>query len=146
MEQNDLLNEVLIVMGRSLLQYAGLAWPWTSNGSDSLRTAVNELTAAQSSRIAKLSAFLDSRRYTLDFGSFPDFSDLHYLALAFVLPQLIENERSVVKAIEAALARCTEDAEGAALLSEILAGERSTLARLEELSGPAPSVRAQSAA
>ena len=146
MEQNELLNDVLIVMCRSLLQYAGQAWPWSSDGADALRNAVNELIAGQSARIEKLSSFLDGRGHIIDFGAFPDYTDLHFLALGFVLPHLVENQRSVVKAIEAALARSTDDTEGSALLTEILAGEQTTLGRLEELTGPTPSVRAQSAA
>jgi hypothetical protein len=146
MEQNEILNDVLIVVCRSLLQYAGQAWPWSSDGADAARNAVSELIADQATRIEKLSSFLDSRGQIIDFGVFPDFTDLHYLALGFVLPHLVENQRSVVKAIEAALARCADDSEGSALLKEILAGERTTLGRLEELSRPSPSVRAQSAA
>jgi hypothetical protein len=146
MQQNELLNDVLIVMGRSLLQYAAQAWPWIRDGSDALQTALNEQIAAQGARIEKLSALLDSRRVWIDFGAFPDFTDLHYLALDFVLPHLVENERGVVKAIESAIPRCADDAEGAALLTEILAGERSTLARLEDLGRPKSSLAAQSAA
>jgi hypothetical protein len=146
MEQNELLNDVLIVMCRSLLQYAGQAWPWSTDGADALRNAVSELIAEQATRIEKLSSFLDSRGHIIDFGVFPDFTDLHYLAIGFVLPHVVENERAVVREIEAAQLRCADDAEGSALLAEILAGEKTTLARLEDLSRPTASVRAQSAA
>jgi hypothetical protein len=146
MQQNELLNQVLIVMGRSLLQYSAQAWPWTSNGSSGPLAAVDGLIAEQSQRIGQLADLLDARRWTVDFGVFPDYTDLHYLSLQYVLPHLVENQRSVVREIEAVLPQCVSDTEGCELLNEILQGERATLASLEELSRPHPATPAQSAA
>jgi hypothetical protein len=146
MQQNEVLNQVLVVMGRSLLQYSAAAWPWTASRETASRAAVEALIAEQSGRVRQLADLLDRRGWTIDFGVFPDFTDLHYLSLDFVLPHLVENQRSVVKEIETALPRCVGDPEGTALLLEILSGERSTLARLEELSRSKPTAPAQSAA
>lgn len=146
MQQNELLNQVLVVMGRSLLQYSSDAWPWTGSGSTAPRAAVEALTAEQNSRVQRLAELLDGRGWTIDFGVFPDFTGLHYLSLAFVLPHLVESERAVVREIESALPRCAGDPAGSALLNEILPGERATLARLEELSRSKPTAAAQSAA
>lgn len=138
MQQNDLLNQVLIVMGRSLLQYAPQAWPWIGSGSNGKQSAIDGLIADQRNRIQDLAEFLDARRWTIDFGAFPDFTNLHFLALDFVLPHLAENEQSVVNEIETAVARCGNDAAAAALLTGILAGERAVLAKLKDLSRPTP--------
>jgi hypothetical protein len=146
MQQNDMLNQVLVVTGRSLLQYSAESWPWTGSGSTTLRSAVEALIAEQGLRVGRLAELLDSRGWTIEFGVFPDFTDLHYLSLVYVLPHLVENERSVVRQIEAALPQCAGDAEGTALLAEILAGERATLAKLEELSRSQAAAPAQSAA
>ena len=134
MQQNELLNQVLIVMGRSLLQYAPQAWPWVGNGSNGVRSAIDGLIADQTSRVQKLADLLDDRRWTIDFGTFPDYTNLHFLALDYVLPHLVDNEKTVVREIELALPRCIGDAEGAALLTEILNGERATLSKLESIS------------
>jgi hypothetical protein len=146
MQQNELLNQVLIVMGRSLLQYSAEAWPWTGDGSAAARSTVEGLVGEQSSRIGQLADLLDARRFTVDFGVFPDHTDLHYLSLEYFLPHLIQNQRSVVREIETVLPQCASDAEGSALLTEILQGERAALAKLEELSRPQPATPAQSAA
>jgi len=146
MQQNEVLNRVLVVMGRSLLQYSADAWPWTGSGSTVPRATVESLTAEQSGRVRKLAELLDRRGWTIDFGVFPDFTGLHFLSLDFVLPRLVENQRAVVKEIEMAIPKCTGDPDGAALLLEILAGERSVLAKLEELSRSKPTAPAQSAA
>ena len=146
MQQNELLNQVLIVMARSLLQYSVQAWPWTGDGSAGPRSTIEGLVAEQGDRIGQLADLLDGRRWTVDFGVFPDYTDLHYLSLEYFLPHLIQNQRSVVREIEAVLPQCASDAEGSALLVQILQGERAALSKLEELSRPQPATPAQSAA
>jgi hypothetical protein len=146
MQQNDVLNQVLVVMGRSLLQYSADAWPGTGSGARASRSAVEALIPEQKAHIAHLADLLDSRGWTIDFGVYPDFTDLHYLSLDFVLPHLIENQRGIVTEIESALPKCAGDPQGVALLNEILPGERGVLAKLEELSRSKPPAPAQSAA
>jgi hypothetical protein len=146
MQQNEVLNQVLVVMGRSLLQYSADAWPWIGSGSSAARAAVELLTAEQSGRVRQLAELLNGRGWTIDFGVFPDFTGLHFLSLDFVLPRLVENERAVGREIETAIPKCAGDAEGAALLQEILPAERAVLARLEELSRSKPTAPAQTAA
>jgi hypothetical protein len=146
MQHNDVLNGVLILLRRSLLQYAGEAWPWTGSGSGEPRAEIDRLIAAQSERVGKLSDLLDSRRWTIDFGAFPDFTGLHYLSLTFLLPHLVENERTIVRELELALPACADDSQATALVAEILVEESQALTQLEKLSGPQPSATAQSAA
>jgi hypothetical protein len=146
MQHNDVLNGVLILLRRSLLQYAGEAWPWTGSGSDEPRSEIDQLIAAQSERVRKLAELLDGRRWTIDFGAFPDFTELHYLSLSFVLPHVVENERTIVRELELALPGCAGDSEATALVAETLVGESQALNRLQQLAGPKPSATAQSAA
>jgi hypothetical protein len=146
MQHNDVLNGVLILLRRSLLQYAGEAWPWTGSGSAEPRAEVDALIASQAERVRKLADLLDDRRWTIDFGAFRDFTDLHYLSLTFVLPHLVDNERTIVREIELALPACTGDSAATALVAETLVGESQALTELERLAGPKPSATAQSAA
>jgi hypothetical protein len=145
MQHNDVLNGVLILLRRSLLQYAGEAWPWTGSGSSELRAEIDRLIAAQGDRVRKLAELLDGRRWTIDFGAFPDFTGLHYLSLTFVLPHLVENERTIVREIELALPECAGDSAAIALVAETLVEESQALTRLKQLAGPQPTA-AQSAA
>ena len=91
MQQNEVLNQILITLGRSLLQYSGAAWPWTGSSSTVSRAAIEALIGEQADHIRQLAELLDSRGWTIDFGVFPDFTDLHYLSLQYVLPHLVEN-------------------------------------------------------
>jgi hypothetical protein len=128
------------------MQHSADAWPWTGSSSSASRDAVERLIAEQKGRVGQLAELLDKRGWTIDFGVFPDFTGLHFLALDFVLPHLVENERRVVTEIESALPQCSGDPNGAALLSELLPGERAVLTKLEELCRPKPTPSAQSAA
>jgi hypothetical protein len=120
MQHNDVLNGVLILLRRSLLQYAAEAWPWTGSGSGEPQAAIDRLIAAQAERV--------------------------YLSLTFVLPHLVENERRIVREIDLALPACAGDPEATALVAAILAEESQTLAELKRLAGPTPSATTQSAA
>jgi len=146
MQHNDVLNGVLILLRRSLLQYAGEAWPWSGSGSGEPRAEIDRLIAAQADRVRRLADLLDGRRWTIDFGAYRDFSDLHYLSLSFVLPHLVENEQTIVREIELALPACAGDSEGTALLAEILVGESQSLSELQRLAAPKSNATTQSAA
>jgi hypothetical protein len=146
MQHNDVLNGVLILLRRSLLQYSGEAWPWVASGGSEPRAEVDRLIAAQAERVGKLADLLDARRWTIDFGAFPDFTGLHYLSLTYVLPHLAENQQQIVREIELALPACAGDSGGTALVAEILVGESQALTQLQHLAGPHPSPAAQSAA
>ena len=146
MQHNDVLNGVLVLLRRSLLQYAAEAWPWTGSHSAALRAEIDQLIAAQSERVRKLAELLDGRRWTIDFGAFPDFTDLHFLSLTFVLPHVVENQQRIVREIELALPACAGDSAATALLAETLVGESQALSKLQQLAGPQPSPVAHSAA
>ncbi len=111
-----------------------------------MRAAIDRLIAAQAERVRKLAELLDGRRWTIDFGAFPDFTDLHYLSLTFVLPHLVENERQIVRELELALPACAGDSQATALVAAILAEESQALVELQRLAGPKPSATTQSAA
>ena len=66
---------------------------------------------------------MDDRRWTIDFGAFPDFTDQHFLSLTYVLPHLVENQQKIVREIELALPALAGDSEATALVAETLVGE-----------------------
>ncbi len=146
MQQNEVLNQSLDHAWPQLAAVLGAAWPWTGSSSTVSRAAIEALIGEQADHIRQLAELLDSRGWTIDFGVFPDFTDLHYLSLQYVLPHLVENERAVIGQIEAAVPRCAGDEEAVKLLSEIGVGERSILTRLDDFSRSAPAAASQSAA
>jgi predicted mannosyl-3-phosphoglycerate phosphatase (HAD superfamily) len=134
MQQNTRLDQLLITLSRSLLQYVGEAWPWTDSHASVERQKINELVALQQKQISRLSELLSRRNGYIDFGTYPtEYTDLHYVALDYLLSQLIENEDSLITDLEQTLQKCTDDSDAIPLLQQILSDQRASLSQLQEL-------------
>jgi hypothetical protein len=130
---NRTLNEILILVYRSLLQYTVESWPWTdADGSDE-RQAIDEMAREQQAGIAEIAEMLDRRQVTVDFGTYPDWSELHFVSLDFFLGRLIDDESKLIAAIERAQPELQGDAEGAAAAASLLAAEWRHLERLRSM-------------
>jgi hypothetical protein len=143
-DSNQALNQVLVTLHRSLPLYLSFADPWVAYGSEEARRILNRLVTDKQEYVARLTTLLDARRYTVDFGEFPmDFTSLHDVSLDFLSKQLIEHQRREVQAIETCLGRLADDAEGRALVEEILANSRRHLQSLEGLTRQATTANAE---
>lgn len=134
---NDELNQLVVSLGRSLLQYVGECWPWTRNSAEAERAALHTLIQRQQQCCAALIEMLSSRNASIDMGAYPtDYTDLHYVSLDFLLSQLIANERVLIGELEQALADsiAVRDNEAHELVEQLLGLERENLAALEDLS------------
>lgn len=132
--RNSLLNQLLINLCRSLLQYAGEAWPWIRLEDTWEREKVEELVARQQRGIGRLAELLAERDWPVDFGSYPtEYSDLNYIALDYLIEQLIANEEALIADLEETIRTCAEDPEAVQLLNEILDEQRQIVAALKQL-------------
>lgn len=131
---NSELNRLLISLGKGLLQYVGECWPWTDLSAVTERQVIESLVAAQAENVASLVEFLQRRRHPIQFGAYPtEFTDLHYVALDFLLTQMIDDQKVQVEMVERAAKGCARDPGAAKLLEHIRTSEREILARLERL-------------
>jgi hypothetical protein len=140
---NEILSHVLRRVHRSLLQYSVECWPWTtlSEAAGSAapeQQAVDQIAARQRTFIGRLVELLTSRGEVVDFGNYPDNSELHYVSLDFLLGKLIADEQHLVGDLEAAQGGLHHDPEAATLVSELLAAEQANIARLRELAAKSP--------
>ena len=140
---SDVLNHLVGRVYRSLLQYSHDCWPWTtfaeSDGAVSAeQQAVEQMAARQQVFVGRLVDLLTERNESVDLGSFPDNSALHYVSLDFLLNRLIADEQLIVNDLESAQGQLTGDLPAAALVSELLAAEQANMARLRELAAKAP--------
>jgi hypothetical protein len=130
---NDILNALLIDVGRSLLQYAVEAWPWMHNGEQKLRSEVDALAERQSQAAAAIADFLAKRNWPIDFGIYPvDYTDLNYVSLYYLLGEIAKNADVVTAGIQETR-RQIDDSEATDLLSRVEDEQRSIAARLREL-------------
>ena len=136
-ETSQVLNDLLIEVTRSLLQYAREAWPWTSTLHEDQRLLINRLAEKQAAGAAELVELLMSRGWSIDFGTYPtEYTDLHYVSLEYVLGLLLDNEQSLVTTIMTARDRCRGDQEAEAVLDRVLFEQREIVASLTAMRNP----------
>lgn len=134
---NQILNRLVINLGRSLLQYLGEAWPWTSGADDAKLETLEELVARQQDAVNKIVDLLIERHWLIEFGTYPtEYTDLQYLSLDYLLTQTLENAEADAKLI--ASAREQIDDEAAAVLDEVGKTQNEIVDALRELARPTP--------
>ncbi|HTI50478.1 MAG TPA: hypothetical protein VL475_05985 [Planctomycetaceae bacterium] len=129
-QPNRTLNEILIQAYRSLLQYTIESWPWTDADGSAEQQAIDEMASEQKAAVAEIAELLDRRQITVDFGTYPDWSELHFVSLDYFLKKLIDDESQLIAAIEREQPGLRGDAEASAVIANLLAGERRRLERL----------------
>lgn len=132
-EVNRRLNELVIEIGRSFLQYVGESWPWTLTRDADRQAKLRGLVAQQSQNVSRLVVFLDDSGHSVEFGTYPtEYTDKQFLSLEYLQQQLIENEKSIVNDIRTTR-DCVSCEELTALLDSVLEVESEVLLSLEEL-------------
>lgn len=130
------LNDLLIEIGRSLLQYVGESWPWVEPGHEQTRQMLDQLATEQRESAAALAHLLDARNETIDFGTYPtEFTSLHYVAVDFLLDKLVQNQDAIVRACEELAREAEDDPDAGEMLREIAAREQRHLDELRRLCG-----------
>jgi hypothetical protein len=139
---SDLLNRLLVRIYRGPLQYAVDCWPWSA-AADAKgveppeQRAIEKMATRQQQFIARLVELLSRRRAVVDFGVYPDYSELHYVSLDYLIGKLIADEQRLVAELEAAQTGLKDDPEAAQVVSELLAAEKEHLAQLRDLAAKA---------
>jgi hypothetical protein len=103
MLSSERLNDLLIDVGRSLLQYVGESWPWTSEDEEGERATVERIVAEQRATVLELATLLDERAHRTTYGQYPsEYTSLHYVALDYLLDQLVDQQQSLAAELGAA--------------------------------------------
>jgi hypothetical protein len=131
---NQALNEVLVILSRSLPMYLSDAAPWAAFGEEHSQQVLAQIVADKTEAVRRLTSLLDDRRQTVDRGEFPmDYTGLHDVSLDYLMDQLVGDQRREVEAIESRLGRLSNDPLGRALVNDIAAAARRHLKSLESL-------------
>jgi hypothetical protein len=134
------LNELLINVGRSLLQYVGECWPWSDPDSREAQHKIDELVRIQKTQVVQLANVLNHAEWTIDFGTYPtEYTDLHYVALDYLLDQLIQNQEGLIEEAKRTLPDCEGSPEAKRLVGEIDSVQHTIVQELRTLAkSPAP--------
>lgn len=129
-----ILNDVLIALHRSLLAYMCEAWPWTDDHSAAIQDAIQKEAASQAETVQGLTELLNERGFPVSFSTYPDFSNLNYLSLDFLLKRVVKNQEQVVAACRSAAISLVDHHEDQDLVREIETSEEDRLKHLKSLS------------
>lgn len=135
----ETLQNILRRETRSLLQYVGEAFPWTTSREKEALASVQKMIIEERDAAAKLASFLARKRMSPTYlGPYPsNFTNVNFVTLAFLLPLLADYQKTLIADLERDLPRIA-DAEGAKVVQDILDLKRRHLATLQELAGPKP--------
>jgi hypothetical protein len=119
--------------------YVGEAYPWTTATQTKALAAVQQLIAEEREAVARLGQFLVRQHVPLPFlPSYPaHFTTINFLALDYILPRLLEHERTSTVDLERDL-HAMKDATARAEVESLLALKRRHLPQLEDLASPQP--------
>ena len=135
-DNERLLNNVLIQMARSFLQYVAESWPWVNTEAASVESQVRVLAARQRQDVSELAAYLDRREHFIDFGSFPtEYTDQQFLSLQALIGRMKSSHQLVCSRLANSVTslRTAGDAEGSQLLGTLESHERDILKALGEI-------------
>ncbi len=128
---HNLLNDLLVALHRSLVQYAAEVSPWASAKAELLQQEVNELARRQQTDVGRLVHLLSQRDETVDFSHYPhEFTSLHFVSLDYLADRLVSGQRSLVQRLEAAADQQEADPLTKELLQKIAVSQREGLVRL----------------
>ena len=131
-EHNAQLNQIIVDLGQSLLQFVGEVSPWTPASATAARETLAQCVDQQKQHVDHMVQLLVNRGQTTDFGVYPaDYTDLHFLALKALLPRIITNQDAMLVELDEAVHTCVDDPEALDVLNSVLAGERQITAALK---------------
>jgi len=120
--------------GRSMLQYVGESFPWTTLENESLLGDLRVLIDDEKHVVEDLTKFLLSHRGRPAFlGAYPmSFTNINFISLDHLLPRLVSFQKSRIADIETHEKLILDEPSRAKVL-EVLEMKRQHLSQLEKL-------------
>lgn len=131
-----LLNNTLILMSCSFLQYVSESWPWVRFEATSIEEQVRVLAARQRQDVGEIVSLLSAREYHIDFGSFPtEYTDQQFLGLNVLIGRLKQSQKLICDRVSSSSVslQTAGDAEGSEVLRIVGQHEADILKALGEI-------------
>ncbi len=143
-ERLDLLADLVRLHRYSLVRYLRYADPYAE--SEEAKLVLRQVSDMHEGTADRLESLILERNGELPAGDFSlEYTSLHDLALAYLLPKAVEYERGIVAALRAAVDRLDDDPEIQAVVEEALGEAKGHLESLEELQADVATDRHSSA-
>ncbi len=138
-QTEQILQGIVRRESRSLLSYIGDAFPWTTASRSPMVATLKDAVKAESAAVNVLGRFLVRRNLMPPLlGAYPaGFTALNFVALDYLLPRLIDEERRTIAAVALDLAYFTVEAARAPV-EALLKVKKKNLAIMDGLATPQP--------
>lgn len=132
---DELLNDLLVEIHRSLLQYMHEAWPWKHVGDEPVQRVIEEAARAQQDHARSLYQLISSHGETPDVGVYPaDFTRLHFVSLDFLYPLIVAGQTRLVAQLQSTAKQLGSENQAKSIVEGILSAEQASLAKLQSVS------------
>lgn len=121
--------------GRSLLQYVGESFPWTTAEEKAALDRLQGIVEQEREALTRLVRFLARQRIagTVPLGPYPmEFTNINYISLDHLLPMLVGSQRQRTQAVETQ-SKSISDPDCRQQIADYVAVIRGHLTALEEL-------------
>jgi len=137
-ETNDVLNRVLEILQRSFPQYMRYARPYIPQGRENVMDTIHEIVAGQDLLAERVSQTIFDSGGRPDPGDFPiEFTDMHDLAIDFLIQEAIECQKQDIADLEQCVEALRLAPAAQSLAAEALGMAKGHLESLEELTDKA---------
>jgi hypothetical protein len=130
----QLIRNILLRDLSSRLHYLAGAWPWTNRKERDITARLEHLLAEERDEHGRLAAVLRKQRLVPPSASYPaEFSGNHFLALDYLLPQVLEEQRQLLAHHHQARQQVVHDVEAEKVLDAFLAHKQAHVAELDKI-------------
>ena len=132
----SIINEALIGLSRSFLQYVAESWPWVDETDRTIEEQMQVLAERQRQDVSELVQLLLARDWSIDFGTFPtEYTDLHFISLSTLFERLENGQQKIAGRLAATKQALGEvsDEEATALVDAIILRQSDLAAGLKKL-------------
>jgi hypothetical protein len=128
------LNRLLALHSCSLPSYLASARPYARRGDEKAREVLAHIHVDHRLMVDQIATAIAQEGGTPDFGAYPmEYTDLHDLAIEFIIGRVSEQFGKDIVAIEACIAELADHPRGRSLAQEALGAAKGHLESLEEL-------------
>jgi hypothetical protein len=128
----DAITRVMNALRYSLASYLRFACPWVDASKQPIAEAIRHAAEGHRQHVTRIGELLVERHGHVESRTFPrSFTGLNDLSIEYLLPLVIEDEKQIVRIIEASLAALESDAEASDLMAAIIDSEKRHLQMLE---------------
>lgn len=132
----SIINEALIGLSRSFLQYVAESWPWVDETDRTIEEQMQVLAERQRQDVSELVQLLLARDWSIDFGTFPtEYTDLHFISLSTLFERLENGQQKIAGRLAATKQALGEvsDEQATALVDAIILRQGDLAAGLKKL-------------